>query len=155
VVFAELISSTLDPEDAGDIFLRNVGLHGIISQKMILFKVMLVTFFTSQGIIHKEFVPPGHTVDKEYVEVLSCLVQRIHQIRPQFQERGGWFLWHDNATPHTAVSVKQFLAKQGVPELNPPHILVIYSHQTFSCSPKSKPRLNRKYLMTQRTLKGM
>jgi hypothetical protein len=39
---------------------------------------MLVTF-DSQGIIHKEFVPPGLMVNKEYyVEVLSCLVQRIY-----------------------------------------------------------------------------
>jgi hypothetical protein len=33
--------------------------------------VILVTFFGSQGIIHKEFVPPGQTVNKEYyVEAL-------------------------------------------------------------------------------------
>jgi transposase len=27
---------------------------------------------------------------------------------------------HDNARPHTAVSIKQFLAKQGIPEVNRP-----------------------------------
>jgi hypothetical protein len=44
-------------------------------------------------VIHKEFVPPGQTVNKEYhVEVLSCFIQRIHRVRPQFQERGSWFL---------------------------------------------------------------
>jgi hypothetical protein len=52
-------------------------------------------------------------------EVLSLLIQRIRQVRPQFQERGSWFLLHDNARPHTAVSIKQFLEKQGIPELNP------------------------------------
>jgi hypothetical protein len=51
-------------------------------------------------------------------EVLSGLVQRIRRVRPQFQERGSWFLLHDNARRHTAVSVKQFLTTQGVPELN-------------------------------------
>jgi C4-type Zn-finger protein len=30
-------------------------------------------------------------------EALSRLVQRIHRVRPQFQERGSWFLLHDNA----------------------------------------------------------
>jgi hypothetical protein len=76
-------------------------------------------------------------------EVLSGSVQRIGRVRPQFQERGGWFFLHDNARPHTAVSVKQFLAKQGILELitpPPPHILLIYPHQSFSYSPKSNPR---------------
>jgi hypothetical protein len=36
-------------------------------------------------------------------EVFSRLVQRIRRVRPQFQERGSWFLLHDNARPHTAV----------------------------------------------------
>jgi hypothetical protein len=63
-------------------------------------------------------------------KVLSRLVQRIRRVRPQFQERGSWFLLYDNARPHTAVSMKQFLAKQGIPKLNlfPPHILLIYPH---------------------------
>jgi hypothetical protein len=72
-------------------------------------------------------------------EVLSRLVQRIRPERPQFQERGRWFLLHDNARPHTAVSVKQFLEKQGIPELNHPHILLIYPHHTFSYPPKLHP----------------
>jgi hypothetical protein len=84
-------------------------------------QVMSVTFFNSQGMSRKEFVPPGQTVNKEYyLEVLSCLVQRIHQVKTQFQERGSWFLLHDNVRPHTAVSIKQFLAKQGIPKLKHP-----------------------------------
>jgi hypothetical protein len=69
-------------------------------------------------------------------EILSRLVQRIYRVRRQFQERRSWFLLHDNARPHTGGSIKQFLAKQGIPELNHPHILLIYTHQTFSYSPK-------------------
>jgi hypothetical protein len=84
-------------------------------------KATLATFFYSKGIIHKKFVPPGRTVNKEYyVEVLSRLVQRIRRVRPQFHEKGSWFLLHDYARPHTTVSVKQFLAKQGIPERNHP-----------------------------------
>jgi hypothetical protein len=50
-------------------------------------KVMLVTFFDSQGIIYKEYVPPDQQVNKEYyVEVLSCLVQTIHCVRPSFRK---------------------------------------------------------------------
>jgi hypothetical protein len=43
-------------------------------------------------------------------------------VRPQFEESGSWFLLHDNQRPRTAVSIKQCLAKQGIPELNHPHI---------------------------------
>jgi hypothetical protein len=39
---------------------------------------MLVTFFDSQGIIHKEFVPPGQTVNKDsYEKTLSHLVKTV------------------------------------------------------------------------------
>jgi hypothetical protein len=63
---------------------------------------MLVTFFNSLGIIYAECVPPGQTVNKEYyVEVLSCLVQRIRQERPQFQEEEA--LLHDYMRPHKVV----------------------------------------------------
>jgi hypothetical protein len=76
----------------------------------------MIAFFGSQGIIPKEFVPRGNDVNKEYyVEVLSRLVQGIRRVRPQFQERGRWFLLHDNARPHTAVLIEQFLAKQRIP----------------------------------------
>jgi hypothetical protein len=51
-------------------------------------------------------------------EVLSHLAQRICQVRPHFQERGSWLLFHDKMRPHTAVSTKQFLAKRVIPELN-------------------------------------
>jgi hypothetical protein len=84
---------------------------------------MLATFFYSQGIIYKKFVAPGQTVNKKYgyyVQILSCLVQIIYHVRPQFQERESWFLLHDYARPHSAISVKQFLAKQGIQELNHP-----------------------------------
>jgi hypothetical protein len=104
---------------------------------------MLATFFKSQGIIHKEFTPLGQTVNKEYyAEVLSRFIQRICRVRPQFQERGSGFLLLDNARPHTAVSIKQLLAKQVILELktkDPSHILLIYPHQSISYSPKSNP----------------
>jgi hypothetical protein len=73
-------------------------------------------------------------------EVLYRLLQIIRRERSQFQEGGSWFLLQDNARPHTAVSIKQFLAKQGIPELNHSLILLIYPHQTFSYSPKSNSR---------------
>jgi hypothetical protein len=70
----------------------------------------MVIFFNSQGIIHKEFVPPGQMVNKEYyVEVLSRLFHRIRRVRPQFQERGSWFLLQDNLkTSHHSINKAVF-----------------------------------------------
>jgi transposase len=102
----------------------------------------LVTFFDSQGIIHKELVPPGQAVNKEYhMEVLSRLLQRIRRVRPQFQERGSWLLLHDKARLHTAVSIQQFLAKQGIPELNHPPYSHDLSPAEFFLFPKMKSTL--------------
>jgi hypothetical protein len=62
---------------------------------------------------------------------------------------------YDNAKPHTAVSIKQFLEKQWIPELNrPPHSL-IYPHQALSYPSKSNPRWKAEYLKTWRTLKEL
>jgi hypothetical protein len=35
---------------------------------------------------------------------------------------------YDNAILHTAISINHFLKKQGISELNCPHILFTYSH---------------------------
>jgi hypothetical protein len=43
------LSLFFNPEDGGDIFLRNVGLHGVISQKMVLFNHNLFAIFIHCG----------------------------------------------------------------------------------------------------------
>jgi len=46
-------------------------------------KSMLIYFFDSQGIIHKEFMPPGQTVNQTfYREVLERLRKRVARMRP-------------------------------------------------------------------------
>jgi hypothetical protein len=62
-------------------------------------RIRSTTLGSEYGILH------GSTVTfREFIE------------RRQFQERGSWLPLHDNVRPHTAVSVKQFLAKQAIPE---------------------------------------
>jgi [histone H3]-lysine36 N-dimethyltransferase SETMAR len=106
---------------------------------------MLITFFDANGIIRKEFVPEGQTVNAElYCEVLKRLLRRICRVRPQFAEPGSWFLLHDNARPHVAVRVKRFLATHQVIELNHP-----------PCSPDLAPTrllsLSETEIRTERT----
>ena len=73
---------------------------------------MLISFFDANGIVHKEFVPSGQTVNQQvYLEVLERLHGSVWRKRPEMWTSGGWFLHHDNAPAHMALSVQQFLSK--------------------------------------------
>jgi len=82
---------------------------------------MLVIFFDWQGVIHKEFVPEGETINTVYYKgVMERLLNRIRHVRPGMCESLDWFLLHDNAPPHNPTIVKQFLAQRKVIVLNHP-----------------------------------
>jgi histone-lysine N-methyltransferase SETMAR len=93
-------------------------------------KTMLIIFFDSQGLVHKEFVPNGKTVNAEFYKgVMDGLLQRIQWVRPAAFCSLDFFLLHDNAPAHKAVSVCQFLTQKNVttlyhppysPDLSPP-----------------------------------
>jgi len=72
-------------------------------------KSMLIIFFYSKGIVHKEFVPPRQTVNKTfYLQVLECLRNRVVRVRREIANT--WFLQHDNTPSHTSFAVREFLA---------------------------------------------
>jgi histone-lysine N-methyltransferase SETMAR len=84
-------------------------------------KTMLIAFFDSNGIIHKESVPAGQTVNSAfYEEVLKRLLRRIHRVQPELRRTGQWMFLHDNAPAHCAIRVHRFLAQRGVPVLDHP-----------------------------------
>ena len=84
-------------------------------------KVMLITFFDAQGIIYKEFVPQGTTVNSHYyLDVLKRLCNRIRRVLPERWTEKDFFLLHDNAPAHTAGIVTQFLARKQIPVLQHP-----------------------------------
>ncbi len=84
-------------------------------------KTILIIFFDSQGIVHKEFVPPGSTVNAAfYKEVLLRLKNSVARVRPDLVNN--WTLHHVNAPAHTAFLCTSALAKMGVPVLpHPPY----------------------------------
>jgi [histone H3]-lysine36 N-dimethyltransferase SETMAR len=86
-------------------------------------KVLVTTFFDSDGLVHAEFLPQGETVTAMYYEgVLQRLLERIQRSRPNFLPSGKWYLQHDNARPHTAVKIQQFIAKHSITVLpHPPY----------------------------------
>ncbi len=89
-------------------------------------KTILVAFFNSQGLIHKEFVPTGQTVNANfYKDVLDRLIKRINRVHPDLSMSGNWFLQLDNTLAHNTALVPQFLAKKNVTILHHPPYLPI------------------------------
>jgi len=103
-------------------------------------KVMLLSFFDSEGIIHHEYAPDGQTINKEfYLEVLRRLRESVCRKRPEEWRDGDWILHHDNAPAHTSHIVQQFLAKHGTAQLQQPP----YSSDLAPCDFFLFPRLKK------------
>ena len=81
-------------------------------------RAFLVTFFDYKGLVHHQFFPEGQTINREvYLDVLRSLREAVRKKRPEKWRSIDWMLHHDNARPHTARSVLQFLAKNNLPVL--------------------------------------
>ena len=91
---------------------------------------MLIIFFDCQGVVHKEFVPEGKTVNAEFYKgVVGRVLKRIQRVRPAAFCSRDIFLLHDSTPAHKAASVCQFLTPKNVttlyhppysPDLSPP-----------------------------------
>ena len=95
-------------------------------------KSMLIVFFDIQGIVHKEFVPLGQTVNgKFYCEILKRLKEGIRHKRPDKWNKNNWFLHRDNAPSHTSL-VRQFLTSKNITVIPHPPIRLTSRPATFS-----------------------
>ena len=84
-------------------------------------QTLLIAFFDNKGIIHKEFVPAGQTINAAFYQaVLNRLLQDIRRVRPELHRTGKWILLHDNAPAHSAIRVRQFLAQKMIAVLDHP-----------------------------------
>jgi len=78
-------------------------------------KTMLICFFDIKGLVHFEFVLQDQTVNQQfYLEVLKRLRDAVRRKRPELWWSGEWLLHNDYAPAHTALSVRQFLTKNGM-----------------------------------------
>jgi len=78
-------------------------------------KTMLICFFDIKGLVHFEFIQHGQTVNQQfYLEVFKRLRDAVQRKRPKLWRSDEWLLYHDNAPTHTALSVRQFLTKNGM-----------------------------------------
>jgi hypothetical protein len=65
-------------------------------------KIMLIIFFDIKGIVHKEFVLAGHTVNfAHYCDVSQRLRENVRRLRHELWRKKTGLLHQDNATPHT------------------------------------------------------
>jgi hypothetical protein len=84
-----------------------------INKSKIKSKLICFFFFESQGIIHKEYVPPGQTVNQTFFrEVLEKLRKREVRVRPGIEHTS--MLHHDNTPCHTAICINKFLAERNI-----------------------------------------
>jgi hypothetical protein len=64
-------------------------------------KTTITVFFDIRGIVHKESVPPGQTVNHAfYNDVLERLQKRVQRVRKDIAD--DWVLHHDNAPAQRA-----------------------------------------------------
>ena len=86
-------------------------------------KTLLFAFIDNEGIIQKEFVPAGQTINAAFYQaVINRLLQRIRRDRPELHRTGKWMLYHDNAPAQSAIRMRQLLAQKMVSVLgNPPY----------------------------------
>jgi len=85
-------------------------------------KSMIITFFDVKGIVHKELVPTGQTVNSGfYCEVLRRLRENVRRRRHKLWREHTCLLHHEKAPSHTSVLTHRFLAKNNIAVI--PHTL--------------------------------
>jgi len=83
-------------------------------------KMMPICFFHQEGIINREFVPPGMTVNADfYCDVLSRLRENVRRKSPQKWRNQNLIIHHDNAPAHRSFKVSQFLATNNMTVIPP------------------------------------
>ena len=109
---------------------------------------MLICFFVQEGIVHREFVPPGMTVNADfYCDVLRRLRENVRRKRPQKWRNQNLIIHHDNAPAHRSFKVSQFLAKNNKTVITHPP----YSPDLAPCDFFLFPKLKLKLRMKGRT----
>ena len=74
-------------------------------------KIMLCIWWDQKGVLYYELLKPGETIIGErYRTQLICLKRVIAEKRPEYATRHQAIIFdHDNARPHVAIPVKNYL----------------------------------------------
>lgn len=117
-------------------------------------KTILIVFFDITS-IHREFVPQRKIITKKFYKVLKKLWDRIRRVRHEIFDSNNWLLYN-NAPAHSAINIKQFLAKKLIlvikpllysPEASADYFLFSKSkeHERNTIFDDRRSRLLRKY----------
>ena len=105
-------------------------------------KSILICFFDQKGIVHKELVPPGQTINAAfYVEVLKRLRENVRRKRPDQWRNNTWLLHHDNAPAHASLLTRRFLTDNNMTVVPHPPYSPDLAPSDFFLFPKLKMKL--------------
>ena len=99
-------------------------------------KSMLICFFDSQGIVHKDLCHQDKLSIKLFIRKSLRLRKMVAHVRTGIECT--WMLQHDNAPCHTAVSSNEFLTEKNIPMVPQPPIRQISVPVTSFYSSSSK-----------------
>jgi histone-lysine N-methyltransferase SETMAR len=117
-------------------------------------RVKNMIFLNSRGIVHKEFVPSGQTVNHAfYKDVLERLRKRVQRDRTDSADE--WVLHHVNAPAHNVLSIGEFLAKKYIHLLPHPPYSPDLSPCNFYLYPKLKSKLKGHHFGMMETYKKL
>jgi hypothetical protein len=101
-----------------------------------------VFFFGIEGVVHREFLCQGQTVNSwYYLEVLKHLSENVKRKRPQLWRNSSWFLHHDSAPAHVSLLICDFLANTTTTVLPQPPYTTDLALADFFLFPKLKSTL--------------
>ena len=100
-------------------------------------KTMLICFFDQEGIVHREFVPPGMTVNAHfYCDVLRRLRENVWRKKPQKWQNQNLVIHCNNAPAHRSFIKFRSFCPRTTWQWSPiPHTHPICLPVTFSSSP--------------------
>ncbi|UYV71475.1 hypothetical protein LAZ67_8003425, partial [Cordylochernes scorpioides] len=105
-------------------------------------KTLLVTFIDINGLVHHEFIPFGRTINQEvFFGIMRRLREAVRLKRPERWQNNDWIFHVDNARPHTAHVVLQFLAKHSTIQIPHPPYSPDLAPNDFFLYPKLKMKL--------------
>ena len=111
-------------------------------------------FYDSRGIVHKEFVPPGQTVNHAfYKDVLERLWKRVQRVWRDIAD--DCVLQHNNTPAHTVLSIREFLAKKNIPILPHPPYSPDLAPCNFYLFPKLKLNLKGHHFGTMENIQNI
>jgi hypothetical protein len=71
-----------------------------------------------------------------YQHLLKMLYEKVRQKRPELSANNSWILHHDNATAHTTLYVREFLASKQITVLQHPPYSPYLAPSDFFLFPK-------------------